>query len=121
MYIITLILELTPETNHEEIMEFYEEKIAPTSLLIPEIEKINCVQLRSTPFNKYDMTPLRNLFYQVQIFFSSEEAVDQALQRSKTLKLMQRFMIFSKCKFHWFVGHEKTYQPNDFQTKTENL
>jgi hypothetical protein len=121
MYIITLILELTPETDHEEIMEFYEEKIAPTSLLIPEIEKINCVQLRSTPFNKYDKTPLRNLFYQVQIYFPSEEAVDQALKRSNTLKLMQRFLIFSKCKFHWFVGHEKTYFPKDFEPQPDNI
>jgi hypothetical protein len=121
MYIITLILELTPETNHEEIMEFYEKTIAPTSLLIPEIEKINCVQLRSTPFNKYDMTPLRNLFYQVQIYFPSEEAVDQALKRTKTIKLLQRFMIFSKCKFHWFVGHEKTYYMKEAETKKESI
>ncbi|MCH5584556.1 hypothetical protein MK805_06180 [Shimazuella sp. AN120528] len=120
MYIITLILELTPETNHEEIMEFYEEKIASSSLLIPEIEKINCLQLRSTPFNQYDQTPLRNLFYQVQIFFSSEEAVDQALKRPKTLKLLQRFMIFSKCKFHWFVGHEKTFVAEDFKIQAES-
>lgn len=120
MYIITLILELTPETNHQEIMEFYEQKIVPASLLIPEIKKITCVQLRSTPFNKYDQTPLRNLFYQVQIFFSTETDVDQALRRSKTLKLLQRLMIFSKCKFHWFVGHEKSFIAKDFNIQAES-
>jgi hypothetical protein len=121
MYIITIILELTPETDHEAIIDFYETKIAPSSLLIPGIEKINCVQLRSTPFNTYDTQPLRNLFYQIQIAFPSEEAVDKALQIPKTMKLIQRFRMFSKCKFHWFVGHENTFFEKALEAEQESI
>ncbi|WP_028778828.1 hypothetical protein [Shimazuella kribbensis] len=109
MYIITLILELTPETNYKQVIDFYEEKIAFPSLKIPGIEKITCIQLKSTPFNEYDRTPLRNLFYQIQISFQSEEAVQEALQIPETMILIKKFIISSKCKFHWFVGHEKTF------------
>ncbi|MXQ54822.1 hypothetical protein [Shimazuella alba] len=109
MYIITLILELTPETDYKQIIEFYEKKIALPSLKIPAIERINCVQLISTPYNDYDTRPLRNLFYQIQISFTSEEAVEEALQMPETMGLIQRFIIFSKCKFHFFVGHEHTF------------
>ena len=109
MYIITLILELTPETDFKATIDYYEKKIAPASLRISGIEKINCVQLKSTPYNEYDRTPLRNLFYQIQISFSSENAVEEALQKPETMKLIRRFLISSKCNFHWFVGHEQTY------------
>jgi hypothetical protein len=109
MYIITLILELTPETDFKATIDYYEQKIAPASLKIPGIEKINCVHLQSTPYNQYDRTPLRNLFYQIQISFSSEESVEKALRKPETMKLIKRFLISSKCNFHWFIGHEQTY------------
>ena len=102
-------MELTPETDFKATIDYYEQKIAPASLQIPGIEKINCVQLKSTPYNEYDRTPLRNLFYQIQISFASEKSVEVALQKPETMRLINRFLIHSKCKFHWFIGHEQTY------------
>lgn len=109
MYIITIILELTPETNHMEIIDFYESEMATASLHLPGVEKITCVQLKSTPFLDGDKTPLCNLFYQIQISFQSEESVQVTLKDERTMKLVDEFSSFSNCKLHWFVGHENTF------------
>lgn len=109
MYLITIILELTPDTDHESIIDFYESNMVQQTLSIPGVQKINCVQLRSTPFNRNDKQPLRNLFYQIQIHFSSEEAFEKVTNMPETLKLLHHFIQFSKCKFHWFIGHDSTF------------
>jgi hypothetical protein len=111
MYLITIILELTPDTDHESIIDFYERNMVQQTLNIPGVKKINCLQLRSTPYNSNDKQPLRNLFYQIQIYFSSEKAFEQVTKMPETLQLLHRFIQFSKCKLHWFIGHDSVYYP----------
>jgi hypothetical protein len=114
MYIVTLIMELKPDTDHLPIFDFFRKESAPAILQIEGVEKVKTIQLQSTPFNEYDKTPLRNLFFQVQIYFSSKEALQAAMKLPLSMELIDNFLAFSKCTFHWFIGHEKSF-PNKKQ------
>ncbi|WP_028778827.1 hypothetical protein [Shimazuella kribbensis] len=109
MYIVTLIMELKPDTDHLQIFDFFEKEIAPQTLQIQGVEKINCIQLRSTPYNDYDRTPLRNLFFQIQIHYSSEKTLQAAMKLPLSMELIEKFLAFSKCTFHWFIGYENNF------------
>ncbi len=114
MYIISAILELSPETNHDEVIDYYENQIASSTVELPGIEKITCMKLRAVPFSPKDRMPLRNLFYQLQIYFESEEAVQLMLQDEHTMNILDNFLSYSDCTFHWFVGHENTFIKVDY-------